>query len=144
MWITFATTDNINDISMVELECFEKQAWSKDMIASNFNNHNKYLICQTDDDEIIGYLSFLELDIECELLRLAVRKKFRKQGHAKALMEFFIDYCVEHKKEKIFLEVNSQNFNAIKLYESLNFEPISVRKNYYGENEDAINYIKLL
>ena len=45
---------------------------------------------------------------------------------------------------KIFLEVNQKNLNAIKLYKKNNFEEISVRKNYYGLNEDALIMVKSL
>ena len=40
--------------------------------------------------------------------------------------------------EDIFLEVYKKNLFAIKLYEKIGFEKISVRKNYYGQNKNAI------
>ena len=44
------------------------------------------------------------------------------------------DYGVD----EIFLEVRPTNSSAIKLYEKLGFENISVRKKYYSDGEDAM------
>ena len=43
---------------------------------------------------------------------------------------------------KFLLEVNENNVKALKLYKKTGFEKIFVRKNYYGNNEDAIIMIK--
>ena len=50
----------------------------------------------------------------------------------------------DKEEMKIFLEVNQKNLNAIKLYKKNDFEEISVRKNYYGLNEDALIMVKSL
>ena len=144
MWISFATKEDIEYIIDMEKECFESHAWTKEMIESDFEKRSIYTICKTNDDEPIGYLAFLDLDTECEILRLGVRKKFRKQGYAQALIEFLIDFCSDRKKEKIFLEVSSSNTIAKKLYIQMGFNLLNVRKNYYSQGDDAENYIKLL
>ena len=47
------------------------------------------------------------------------------------------------KEEKsILLEVNENNFSAIKLYRKNNFKEISVRKNYYGTGQNALIMIR--
>ena len=55
------------------------------------------------------------------------------------------------KSTKIFLEVNSENKFAIKLYEKLGYKAYNERKNYYGSNpinpsslQDAILFAKNL
>ena len=46
--------------------------------------------------------------------------------------------------EKFLLEVNENNIKALKLYKKIGFEQISVRKNYYGNNENAIIMMKII
>ena len=41
------------------------------------------------------------------------------------------------------LEVNEKNVKALKLYEKIGFERISIRKNYYGKNENAMIMMKI-
>lgn len=41
-------------------------------------------------------------------------------------------------EKQIILEVDENNYNAIKLYLKLGFEEISLRKNYYGLNNHGI------
>ena len=144
MWINFANYEDLDLIVDMEKQCFEDKAWNRQMIESDFEKRSNYVICYTNDDEPIGYLAFLDLDTECEILRIGVRKQFRKQGNARAMLEFLFDYCIDNNKEKIFLEVSSLNHVAINLYKKVGFNLINTRKNYYGPGEDALNYVKLL
>ena len=144
MWINFATHKEIDLIIDMEKECFGEKAWTKEMIESDFENRSNYVICYTNDDESMGYLAFLDLGTECEILRIGIRKRFRNQGNGKALLEFLFDYCIDNKKEKIFLEVSSLNRIAINLYKQEGFNLINTRRNYYGQGDDALNYVKLL
>ena len=144
MWLTFASEEDLEDILLMEKECFNESAWTREMIINDFENRSKYILCMSDQDEYIGYLCVLELDNECEILRLGIRKNFRKQGYAKRLLEFLFEHCQNTAKEKIYLEVSSENKIAIKLYESLGFNCFNVRKNYYKQGDDAKLYVKLI
>ena len=144
MWINFASINDIPHIIDMEKECFGEKAWTKDMIENDFEKRSSYIICYTNDDEPIGYLGFLDLGSECEILRIGIKKIYRKQGNAQALLEFLFEYCMENKKEKIYLEVSSLNNVAINLYKRMGFKLINIRKNYYAEGNDALNYVKIL
>jgi len=145
MIIEFANADDIEVISRIEGECFCDKAWSLEMIESDFLNRSIYVVAREGvDDNVIAYLSMLDLDVEGEVLRLAVRKQYRRRGIARKLMIYLIDYLKEKYYQKLFLEVDNSNLPAIKLYESLGFEKFSERKNYYGVGKDAFNYILLL
>ena len=49
---------------------------------------------------------------------------------------------IHFSEEKFLLEVNENNGKALKLYKKIGFEEIYVRKNYYGNNENAIIMMK--
>lgn len=76
----------------------------------------------------------LKTDASYELIKIAVIEKMRNKSIAKLALEEFIN----HHKTNIYLEVSKNNIYAIKLYESIGFKKINIRKNYYKDNSDAI------
>ena len=86
-----------------------------------------------------GFLAFNETADEAELLRLGVKKEFRRKTVGQQLVKRMIDYVKSRAIKKIFLEVRQDNRPALALYKSLNFVEIGLRKNYYTRpNTDAI------
>ena len=53
-------------------------------------------------------------------------------------MDFYLSFSKEKGSDTIFLEVNSINMKAISLYKKYGFCEYGRRKNYYGNQEDAI------
>ncbi|MGN1227910.1 MAG: ribosomal protein S18-alanine N-acetyltransferase [Christensenellales bacterium] len=144
MEIEFASVEDIDAIARIEGECFVKEAWSKEMLQADFANRSIYLVSRLETGDVIGYLSMLDLDIEGEILRVAVKKQYRRKGVAKRMIQFLIEFLQEKNYQRLYLEVKSTNEEAIKLYESLGFTKYNERKNYYSEGEDALNYILLI
>jgi len=77
---------------------------------------------------------------EAELLRIAVIQTNRRSGIARRLMSecsrrLSADGCLS-----LHLEVRVSNLPAQKLYESLGWRQVSVRKAYYSDGEDALIY----
>lgn len=142
--VDFANENDIDEIVRIEGECFCNEAWSREMIESDFFKRSKYIVARDDFDDVIGYLSMLDLDIEGEVLRVAVKKQYRRKGIARQMIEFLVDYLKERGYQKLYLEVKSSNLEAIALYEKLGFVKFNERRNYYGEGEDAINYVLLI
>ena len=145
MIIEFASSEDIDAIVRIEGECFCDEAWTKDMIQADFFERSIYIVARQNDLDLpVAYISMLDLGNEGEILRLAVKKQYRRRGIAKKLILFLIDYLKEKYYQKLFLEVKSTNTNAINLYESLGFVKYNERKNYYSLGQDAYNYILLL
>ena len=142
--IDFANENDIDSIVRIEGECFCGEAWSREMIESDFFKRSKYIVARNDYEEVIGYISMLDLDIEGEVLRVAVKKQYRRKGVARQMINFLVDYLKERGYQKLYLEVKSTNAEAIALYENLGFVKFNERRNYYGEGEDAINYVLLI
>ena len=69
-----------------------------------------------------------------DLVDLVVDPNYRRQKVATNLIDSMI--TVLDPEDKIYLEVSSQNTNAISLYQKFGFEKIHTREKYYGE-EDA-------
>jgi len=72
---------------------------------------------------------------ELEILNLAVDPPFRRRGVARSL----ITQLLANFRGNVYLEVRQSNIAARKLYHSLGFEAIGVRKDYYDSpGESAI------
>ena len=85
--------------------------------------------------QIIGFLQFSLNKFDCDIISIGVIQKFQNMGHGKLLIE----YLKSLNLKNIFVEVSTNNRNAIKFYYSLNFFKIGLRKNYYKKQKcDAI------
>lgn len=80
---------------------------------------------------------------EAHILNICVRHDLRSGGVGRRLMLFLLERARELHMQDVFLEVRPSNGVAIKLYETLGFSRVGLRKGYYqapGGREDALVY----
>lgn len=94
-------------------------------------------------NEVIGMISYAIMYERAELNYIYVKPAYRSTQVGSLLMEDMIKRCADKKAQSITLEVRSGNTAAINLYKKYGFEEISIRKNYY-QNEDGILMEKVL
>jgi ribosomal-protein-alanine N-acetyltransferase len=81
---------------------------------------------------------------ELHLLNITVSPKLRRLGIGIKMMNAIEGVAAQQKMPRIILEVRPSNEAALKLYQSLGYEQIGLRKNYYpvdaasGLREDAL------
>lgn len=78
---------------------------------------------------------------EAHVVNVAVRPSVQRRGYGKQLMLQLLKIAKEKKLAMLFLEVRRSNAPALHLYETLGFNQIHVRKDYYEAKEgreDAI------
>lgn len=110
---------------------------SKENILNDLNNSNFKCLMAIYKDEIVGYISFSYIfDIEIE--SIIVKSSYQRQGIGTLLLNSVFNFAKDNKISNIFLEVRKSNFAAISLYKKFGFKEISVRRNYYKNNEDAL------
>ena len=101
-----------------------------------------YYCCVLEIDYVlVGYGVISSGAGEAHLLNLCVREEFRCRGLGRRLLEHLLD-LVSHSGARIaFLEVRPANTGAVRLYESMHFQQIGMRRGYYqaeGGREDAL------
>ena len=103
---------------------------------------NKEFLSETDsvynymeNEKILGYLEIRLVDGVLDIMNLFVNEENRRHGIATALMNEVID---KEDYNRIMLEVNENNNEAIRLYSKLGFKEISLRERYYGEDTAII------
>ncbi len=95
------------------------------------------------DAELVGYGILSIAANEAHLLNVCVAPGQQGRGLGRLLVEHMLDMADRHKAQTVYLEVRPSNTSARRLYKSLGFRRIGVRKSYYpalpGEpREDAI------
>lgn len=80
---------------------------------------------------------------EAHILNICVRGDLRSSGVGRRLMTYLLERARELHMQDVFLEVRPSNGVAIRLYETLGFSRVGLRKGYYqavGGREDALVY----
>ena len=103
------------------------------------SNENFKFIKLVLEMQIIGFLQFSLNESDCDIISIGVIQKFQKMGHGKLLVEHLKSLNLRN----IFVEVSTNNINAIMFYYSLNFLKIGLRKNYYKKQRSDAILLKL-
>lgn len=94
------------------------------------------------DGKIVGYLIVQCVYDEAHILNLAVHPDHRRRGMAKVLLRRFLEHVEKRNVSLLYLEVRMGNRAAQGLYFGFGFAPVSVRKKYYPDGEDALILMK--
>ncbi len=103
-------------------------------------NHQRAMWCAIRGPQLIGFvvaarISFAE-GLECELENMAVHPDHRRTGCGRKLVETMLAWSVQQSAERVLLEVRATNQAALKLYQSLGFHAVGLRKQYYRNPVD--------
>jgi ribosomal-protein-alanine N-acetyltransferase len=96
---------------------------------------------QTGSGQIIGYGILSAGAGEAHVLNLCVGEEFRCRGFGRCMLNHLLERARGCGVREAFLEVRPSNTNAIRLYQSMGFEQIGIRRGYYqapAGREDAV------
>ena len=122
--------EDLGGIIEIEKTCFTADAWSEDDFIYRMNASDWHFINLTLEDEgrVAAYITATIVADEMNIDSVAVAPEYRRKGYASALIDLAIK---EAKAAVVMLEVRESNTAAISLYQSLGFEKVGLRKNYY-------------
>jgi N6-L-threonylcarbamoyladenine synthase len=131
--IRIATETDLENIMVLEHECFATDAWSRENMHFEIMAHHTTYAVIYEDEKLIAYagLSKVPGSEQSDIQTIAVLPSARGRGLGKALMIYLIDEARKQHATDMFLEVRADNPVAQGLYLSLGFEHIDTRKNYY-------------
>lgn len=113
----------------------------------NKQNEKNFIIVKQESEELIGTVSLVNIDTRnrnAELGRLFVFNEFSGKGYAKLAVKQIINYAFKHLNlQKVFLEVISNNDNAIKLYEKIGFKEEGCLKSHIFKNGQYIDIMMM-
>lgn len=130
--------DDVDEIYQIENKSF-KYSWSISQINSELIREKNYNICIKENNKLLAY-AFCRIEVDfLEIMKIATTELLRRKGLANLIILKLNDFCIRREINKIFLDVNSNNFAAINFYRKNGFKTDSIRKKYYQKsNEDAI------
>lgn len=135
------TVNDVDGVYAIEVSTFVKP-WSRQDFVKEMTSNAcaRYLVAER-DGALIGYAgAWIVLD-EAHITNIAVAKEWRGQGIGRRLTAELMQYASNLGVVYATLEVRRTNETAKKLYQSLGFEYVGVRKRYYEDNsEDALLY----
>lgn len=135
----------IQDADFPQLFTIETAAhavpWSIGTLKNNQgDNYLNFKIQQ--QNQIIGFCICQCVLDEATLFNIAIDPAFQGKGFGKKLLQYLMQQLITHKIQTLWLEVRESNQKAQHLYQTLGFNEVSVRKNYYplphGGRENAI------
>lgn len=133
----FITKMEYSDLDNFNISDFDN-FWSLDILKDELKSNTSEFIVAKLENEIIGFAGAKFIVDEADIMNIAVKTSYRKQGIASLLLKKLIDICKNNNINSINLEVNEENFPAINLYKKYEFLEIGRRKNYYDGKFDAI------
>lgn len=87
---------------------------------------------------IAGFNIFRQTEIEAEIISVAVAPAVRGHGVGGQLMRDAIRKLHADRVPALFLEVDENNGDAIRLYKRLGFDTVGMRPGYYRAGPDAV------
>jgi ribosomal-protein-alanine acetyltransferase len=134
--MSLADMGEVRDILQESPEAAE---WSEAVIGESLSVSRTVALVSEREGEISGCVFGTKLDGEAEILNLAIRRKHRRKGDGKRLVERIVEQWKQDGTTRVFLEVRESNKGAIQFYEGLGFRQVGRRKEYYaGPAEDAL------
>lgn len=133
----FITKMEYSDLDNFNISDFDN-FWSLDILKDELKSNTSEFIVAKLENEIIGFAGAKFIVDEADIMNIAVKTSYRKQGIASLLLKKLIDICKNNNINSINLEVNEENFPAINLYKKYEFLEVGRRKNYYDGKFDAI------
>ena len=122
---------------------FHKLGWSSNEFNNQFSKESHFGLGIFLDNLLQGFifgdLVSIDKKKEYEILLLYVNKEKRKIGYATSLLKSIQTIPNKNILKKIFLEVASNNKDAINLYEKNKFKKIGVREKYYVFEKNKID-----
>ena len=128
---------HVAQIAAMEREYFSAP-WDEASLRSELENPLALWLVALDGDTVAGYVGSQSVLGESDMMNLAVRPDYRRQGVGRTLVERLI-WELSEENHCLLLEVRAGNETAISLYRSLGFRQVGRRLKYYqNPPEDAL------
>ena len=131
--------DDLDSIVAIEQVIFP-YPWTRGNFLDSLNaGHSCWVMHQ--EATIVGYTVVMMVLDEAHLLNISVAQAMQGRGLGRLLLEHVMQIGRQYGGLNMFLEVRPSNTAALHLYESMGFNEMAIRRNYYPAKhgrEDAV------
>lgn len=142
-----ASIRHLDRLYEIEMECFEKEAFTKRQIVQLLTDYNSVGLVARENDRILGFIiAMIYVDrnvLSGHILTIDVSPAHRQKGIGQMLLQEIEKIFKTKGVKTSHLEVREDNVAAISLYTKLGYQKIGKLKNYYG-NAHGIYLKKVL
>lgn len=125
-------------VSHIEEESFPSP-YPPDLFSKLLQDHgDSFFVAEDISGEVVGYCIASRERGLGHLISIAVLQEHRRKGLGTALLQFLTDYLVRKDVSELWLEVNVENKETIKLYERFGFAGVMILENYYSDGASAL------
>lgn len=122
--------------AMVEIERdAQVHQWTAQQLAEELSRPSAHVLVAQSDGIVTGFVVGWSVADETHVLYVAVAPAHRRKGTGRALVKALLKKA---NNPVALLELHVGNANALRLYESLGFQGVGSRSNYYKDGEDAL------
>ncbi len=104
------------------------------------------VVVEDDDGQLRGVLvlTYRRDGRSLRVYSLGVHPAARRQGIARRLLAYALDFAGRGGFDRVSLEVQRENRGAVALYRGMGFVPVRTLRHYYGLGEDALRMERAL
>lgn len=137
---TFATENDPTDLQKYLLEAYNLKKLEKEMLNSDSRFFFIYL-----NKSLAGYMKVNTGKAQTEMSdrngleveRIYIRKKFKRQGLGRQLLEYAFELASQEKRENIWLGVWEKNQNALQFYQTFGFKKVGAHPFNVGKDKQT-------
>jgi len=133
-----ASIEHLDKLYEIEMECFQKEAFTRRQIAYLLTDYNSVSLVASIEGEIVGFIvGRVYADAKKaigRILTIDVSSKHRRKGIGLKLLQEIERIFKNYGVEVCYLEAREDNIAALNLYRRYGYEKVGKLKNYY---EDA-------
>ncbi len=128
---------DLDEVIQIEAAVFSVP-WTRDAFEDSLEMENTHYLVVSDGEDIVGYCGYYQAFEEANIVNVAVKAAARRKGVARTMLRRLMADGRENGVTNFVLEVRQSNVPAIRLYESLGFMEVGIRKRFYtAPVEDA-------
>ena len=135
--IFLATIAATKSLQSLHNKIFPNKQWNDAITRAHLSSPYHTFMANDEQGLATGYLTIRIIGDEVEIIFTAVDINHRRQKIGQHLFKHMLG-LYPSPPHKVFLETSQHNIGAICFYKQLGFYKMGIRKNYYGEQDDAI------
>ena len=118
--------------------------WKPSRVLSMIRDPDCVVLVAREDNNLVAFALMEYHEIHGHLNLLATDPAYRRQGHARQLLQWLLASARVAGLATVGLEVRSDNDGAQAFYQRLGFRIEKRRKGYYAQGIDALNMVLYL
>ena len=131
---------HLDGILEIENIVFSKP-WARVQIKNELNlRTNAENWVYMEGQQVAGYILGWQVVDEFHIYNIAVHTDFQRKHIGRSLIEHICRRLQSQGVQRVYLEVSWKNKSAQKLYESMGFQQMGMRKDYYAKGDHAFLY----